>query len=85
MTLLQAVGYGSIFYILLIIILIIGLPLLTGLFMKIYWKLIGKRENIIDRKPYYKEPLPFIICLSFSAVTLLGIFYLLLITFAKGF
>ena len=86
MTLLQAaVGYGFIFYMILIIGLIIGTPLLVSLFMKVYWRIADKKQNIINKTPYYKDPLPFWASFVLAVLVLLGIFYLSLVLFDKFF
>ena len=76
MILLQAaMAAGLILVILYCIFLIIGTPFLVGLFMKGYWRLVGKKNNITDGKPYYKEPLPFVLSVILCLAMLTGLFY----------
>ena len=67
------------------IFLIVLTPALTGLLMKAYWRSTVKKQNITDKKPYYKEPIPFLIGVVISIVVLTGVFYLLLILFGAIF
>jgi hypothetical protein len=86
MVLLQAAMLGE--FILVVfygIFLIIGTILLTGLFMKSYWTLNGKGQNLIQGKPYYKEPLPFFISIILSIAITTGVFYFILVLFDKAF
>jgi hypothetical protein len=76
-------GGGSIFYIILPIYLIIGIPIVTGILMKMYWRIMGKSQQIIDGKPYYQEPFPFVVSLALSLIILSGIGYLLLLLFER--
>ena len=82
MVLLQAAMVGGfMILIFLFIFLIIGTPILTGLFMKSYWKRTDKKQKILDDTPYYKDLLPFLASVILSIVTLVGLFCLLLILF----
>lgn len=86
MVLLQAAMLGG--FILMVFygaFLVIGTIFLSGVFMKTYWRLINKGQNITDGKPYYKEPLPFLISVILSIVMLSGLFYFLLTLFDKTF
>ena len=86
MVLLQAAMMGGfVLLIFLFILLIIGTPILTSLFMKAYWRLVDKKQNIIDNKPYYKEPLPFLTSIILSIAMLVGLFYLSLILLFPNF
>jgi len=79
----SAMAAGAFFYFIIIIFLIVGLPPLIGLFMWSYWKLTKKRQNIINRLPYYREPIPFIISIVLSLAALLGLLILLAFLFDK--
>jgi len=84
MILLQAaMAAGFILLLTLGVFLLIGVPLLTGLFMRTYWKLSGKKQNIEKKTPYYKDILPFFLSILLSAVITLIFFYSLLILFDK--
>ena len=86
MILLQAMMMGGL--ILLISLggfLLFGIPLLTGLFLKSFWKLTNQRQKIADNIPYYKDPLPFIMAIGISFIILLGLFDLLIIWLDKAF
>ena len=89
MTLLQALqgatGVGVIlFNILAIIVIIIGSMFLTGFLMRIYWRLIGRKQYIIENKPYYKDPFPFLICACLSIVIVTSFLYLWFILLLKN-
>ena len=86
MVLLQAAMIGGMILVIFFgVFLLIGIPVLTGIFMKWFWRLIGKKENIENKVLYYKDPLPFIISIIFSIFILGSIFYLLIIWFDKAF
>jgi uncharacterized membrane protein YidH (DUF202 family) len=67
------------------IVLLIGIPILTGIFMNVYWRSVGKEENIKNKKPYYSDPFPFIVTIIVSILILLCLFYLLIIILDKVF
>jgi uncharacterized protein involved in cysteine biosynthesis len=80
MILLQAAMLGGfVLFAFLCITLVIGTPLLTGLFMKVYWRLADKKDNIAGGKPYYKEPLPFVLSIILSISLLIGFVYFLVV------
>jgi uncharacterized protein involved in cysteine biosynthesis len=84
MILLQAAMLGRfVLFAFLCITLVIGTPFLTGLFMKVYWRLADKKDNIAGGKPYYKEPLPFVLSIILSISLLIGFVYLLVVLFDK--
>jgi len=84
MVLLQAAMLGGfVLFVFLCITLVIGTPLLTGLFMKVYWRFAHKKDNIADGKPYYKEPLPFVLSILLSISLLIGFVYLLIVLFDR--
>jgi hypothetical protein len=86
MVLLQAAMLGGFMLVAVFcIFLIVGTPLLTGLFMKVYWRVADKKQYIIDNKPYYKEPLPFLVCVLLSVFAIAGFICLLLVLFDKAF
>jgi uncharacterized membrane protein YidH (DUF202 family) len=74
---------GLVLAIMLGIFLLIGVPILTSIFMKILWRNLGKAENLKNKKPYYKDPLLFIPCIVFSVSLLVIIFYILILLFDK--
>ena len=61
--------------------LLVGVPILTSLLMKLYWRVAGKKEKIKSGKTYYKDFIPFISIIIFSMVALILLFYLLIILF----
>ena len=84
MVLLQAAMLaGYIILIFLGIYLLIFTPILIGLLMKAFWNFTDKKQNIIDKKPYYKDPFPFIISIFLSVSILIYIFYWLIIWLDK--
>jgi hypothetical protein len=85
MILLQAaMAAGAILFVFLLILLMIGVPILTGIAMKIFWRILGKKDFIINKKPYYKDPLLYFPCLFCSIAILTLAFYrlILLMNFA---
>jgi hypothetical protein len=78
-----AMAAGAIFFVLLGIFLLIGVPILTGLFMKMLWIILGRQDFIKDKKPYYKDPLLYFPCLIGSIIILVVIFYCLILLFDK--
>ena len=78
-----AMAAGAVLFVLLGIFLLIGAPILTGLFMKILWKILGKEDFIKDNKPYHTDPLLYFPCLIGSISILVFIFYFLLLLFDK--
>jgi len=60
------------------IYLLIGVPILTGLFMKWYWRLSNKQYHIESNTPYYKDVFPFLVILILALVILICSFYLLI-------
>jgi hypothetical protein len=84
MILLQAaMAAGAILFVFLLIFLIIGVPILTGIAMKILWRILGKEDFIKNKKPYYKDPLLYFPSMIGSIVILVLIFYFSLILFDK--
>ena len=82
MILLQAaMAGGFVLIILLGVFLLIGIPVLTTVLMKLYWRFAGKKENIKNGKAYYKDFIPFLSILIFSIIALLLLFYMLIILF----
>jgi prepilin signal peptidase PulO-like enzyme (type II secretory pathway) len=55
--------------------LFFGIPLLTHLFMKFYWRITGKEERITNNEPYYRYPLLLVICMLLAALLIAGVFY----------
>jgi hypothetical protein len=84
MILLQAAMLGGfLLFAFLCITLVTGTPLLTGLFMKVYWRFANKKDNIINGKAYYKEPIPFVLSIILSISLLIAFVYLLIVLFDK--
>lgn len=80
MVILQAgIAGGFLIIILFGIYLLVGLPLLTGMFMKFVWRRLNKEKLITNNTPYYKDPIWFFPRLLLSIVILGYVFYLLLI------
>jgi hypothetical protein len=80
MILLQAAMVaGAILFVFLLIFLIIGVPILTGIAMRILWKILGKKDFITNKKPYYKDPLMYFPCLICSVAILTFAFYQLVL------
>jgi len=61
------------------ILSLIAIIFLSVFFMKTYWKLSGKEQNIVERKQYYKEPIPFLVCIILSIACIGSLIYLLYI------
>jgi uncharacterized protein involved in cysteine biosynthesis len=78
-----AMAGGFVLFAFLCITLVIGTPLLRGLFMKVYWRLADKKDNITNDKPYYKEPVPFVLSIILSISLLIGFVYLLIVLFDR--
>jgi hypothetical protein len=75
MILLQAaMGAGMILFVFLLIFLIFGVPLLTGILMKMLWRILGKEGFIKNKKAYYKDPLLYYPCLICSIIILVFIY-----------
>lgn len=86
MFLLQAsMAAGSVVLILYGIIIVVGTILLTHVFMKIYWRNVGKKNNIIESKPYYKDPVPFFTSIIISIALITVLFYILTLIADKVF
>lgn len=79
----SALSVISVLLVFLCIMLVIVTPLLTGIFMRAYWKLADKTHNIIENKPYYKEPLPFLFSIILSVSLIIGFFLLLILLLDK--
>jgi uncharacterized membrane protein YjjP (DUF1212 family) len=85
MILLQAGMMGGLILVIIFgIFLLIYIPILTGIFMKLFWRLIDKKEKIENNISYYKDPFPFLISIAFSIFTLIVPSYLLIIWFDKA-
>jgi hypothetical protein len=67
---------GLVLVVFLSIALLIGIPTLATLLMRLYVKVAGKKV-----KTHYKEFIPFLSILLFSAIALLLIIYMLMILF----
>lgn len=74
-----AMGAGAILFVLLIIFLITGVPILTAILMKLMWRIAGKKDFIKNRKPYYKDPLIYFPVLICSIIIFTCVFYYLMI------
>ena len=84
MTLLQALSGSAglkivIFEVLFVIVAITISILLTNFLMKTYWNFTDRKQNITDGKPYYKEPVPFLISILLAVMITLLIIYVLLL------
>lgn len=85
MVLLQAAMLGGlILMIFLISFIVIFTPILTCLLMNLFWRILKKEEYINAKKPYYKDPLPFIVSIILSISFLVFVFYLLIIWYDKA-
>ena len=80
-----AIAAGFILLIIFCIYLLIGIPFLTILFIKTYWKISNQQEKIKNKLPYYKDFFPFVMSIILSLVILLIGFYLLVILLDKIF
>ena len=86
MILLQAaMAAGLILIVIFGVILLIGIPLLTGFFVKLFWRVTNKSENIENKVAYYKDKWPFVISVWVSFFILATMFYLLILWFDKSF
>jgi hypothetical protein len=74
-----AMAAGAILFVFLLIVLIIGVPILTGIAMRILWRTLGKKDLITNKKPYYKDLLLFFPCLIGSIIFLTFAFYRLIL------
>lgn len=69
--------------ILLGLLLLIGVPILTTLLMRMYWRVAGKKD---ESKPhFYKDIIPLLSIIIFSTIALLLLFYLLSILLEGAF
>lgn len=86
MILLQAaIAAGFILLVVFGVYLLIGIPLLTMLFMKTYWKISHQHEKIKNKTAYYKDPFPFVISIVVALCILIFGFYLFIISIDKIF
>ena len=86
MILLQAaIAAGFILLVIFGVYLLIGIPLLTMLLMKTYWKISNQQEKIKKKTPYYKDPYPFVISIVLALGVLIFGFYLFIISLDKIF
>ncbi|HEY4788639.1 MAG TPA: hypothetical protein VIH57_21460 [Bacteroidales bacterium] len=84
MILLQAaMAAGAVLLIYLGVLLVIVVPILTGLLMRFSWRIFGKQDYIKNGIPYYKDHLLYFLCLLVSIGITLLLFYLSLILFDK--
>jgi hypothetical protein len=79
----SAIAGGAVLLLFFGIFLLIGIPILTGAFMKFIWKRMNKVEYIKNNMPYYKDPLWYFPCLILSIILLGFIFYGLLILYDR--
>lgn len=56
------------------IFLLFGIPILTGISMKLIWRISGKIDYIKQNTPYYKDPFTFSLSLIYSII-ILSVFY----------
>ena len=85
MILLQAAIPGSFMIaICLGVFLLVGVPILTSVLMNLYGRLAGKKEKAKSGKAYYKSVIPFVSIIVFSIMSLLLLFYLLIILFDEA-
>ena len=86
MTPLQAaMTAGFVLMIMFGIYMLIGIPLLTILFMKTYWKISNQQERIKNKVAYYKDPIAFVVSILFVFGILLLSFYLFVMSLDKIF
>lgn len=85
MLLQAAMMAGYMLFIGLCVFLIVGVPLLTALLMRSYWKIRARDQNDFDKQPFYKEPLPYLVSIIISIVILFGVFCLLIVILDKIF
>ena len=86
MILLQAaIAAGLVLLVIFGIYLLIGIPLLTMLFMRTYWKISNQHEKIKNKTAYYKDPCPFVISILPALGILIFGFYLFIISLDKIF
>lgn len=84
MILLQAaMAAGLVLLVIFGIYLLIGIPILTMVLMKAYWKISNQLEKISNGTPYYKDPFPFVISIVLSLAVLIFGFYLFIIFLDK--
>jgi hypothetical protein len=86
MILLQAaIAAGLILLVIFGVYMLIGIPLLTMLLMKAYWKISNQQEKIKNKIPYYKDTYPFILSVAVALSILIFGFYLFIILLDKVF
>jgi hypothetical protein len=86
MVLLQAaMSGGFVLIIFLISFIVIFTLVMTCLLMKLFWRILKKEAYINLKKPYYKDPLPFIDNIILSSSFLVFAFYLRIFWFNKDF
>lgn len=78
-----AMGASAVIVVLFLVFLLIGVPLLTGFFMKTLWRILKKETFISNNSPYYKDPLLYILSLISSVAIVVVIFYFSLLLFDK--
>lgn len=61
------------------VFLLFGIPVLTGISMKILWRVSGKIHYIKENIPYHKDPVRFFPSLIYSIFTLSIIYYKLIL------
>lgn len=80
MILLQANMFPGAFILVIFgVFLLFGIPVLTGISMKILWRVSGKIHYIKENIPYHKDPIRFFPSLLYSIVTLSVIYYKLIV------
>jgi NADH:ubiquinone oxidoreductase subunit 5 (subunit L)/multisubunit Na+/H+ antiporter MnhA subunit len=78
-----AKGASEVIIVLLVIFLLIGVPILSGFFMKTLWSILKKETFINNDSPYYKDPILYILSLIGSVAIVFVIFYFSLLLFDK--
>ncbi|MCD6012434.1 MAG: hypothetical protein K0Q79_2296 [Flavipsychrobacter sp.] len=80
-----AMGFGYVVVLIFGLLILVGVPILTRLFMEYIWRKKGKRKFIEKKTPYYKDPIWFILCMITSFVIVTIVFFFVLIFFDKLF
>jgi hypothetical protein len=80
-----AIAAGMLLVIFLVLFAIVGIPIVSGILMKIIWTRVGKEDYVKSKAPYYKTPVIYFIVLIISAVIVFLIFLLLLNIFGVLF
>ncbi len=86
MILLQGIFMGSSMFIFFIVFfLIIGVIFFSKILMKFYRDVIENSENRIESKPYYKDLIPFLVCIFISFIISIVLCILLFLLLCLAF